>query len=115
VQLSALPPGASSEDLPEHREGLRWVELTSAAWRVRFALRDLRENHDIEQEGRFALAATDPVNLRLLAERLLTQKDVASHSDFEERGEAAAAMAWMAFLLERSPHEIVTPNKGLGR
>jgi uncharacterized membrane protein YccC len=115
VQLNALRPSTSSEDGCEQGGGLRWAELTSAAWRVRLAIRDLHENPDIEEEGRFALAAADPVNLRLLAERLLTQKDAASQSDFEERGEAVAAMAWMAFLLERCPREIAALKKDLGR
>jgi uncharacterized membrane protein YccC len=114
VQLNALRPSTSSEDWCEQRGGLCWVELTSAAWRVRLALCDLHENPDIEEQGRLALAAGDPVNLRLLAERLLTHNDAESQGDFEERGEAAAAMAWMAFLLERSPHEIVSLNQDLG-
>jgi len=106
VQLNALRPPASSEDGREQRGGPCWVELTSAAWRMRLALRDLHQRLDIEKEARLALAAANPVDLRRLADRLLTQKDAASEGDFEERTEAAAAMAWMAFLIEGSPLEI---------
>jgi uncharacterized membrane protein YccC len=115
VQLNALRPNTASEDCGDWQSGLRWVELTSAAWRMRLALRDLHQNLDIEEEGRLALATADSVNLRLLADRLLTQKDPASENDFEEAREAAAAMAWMALLIERNPHEIVALNKGHGR
>jgi uncharacterized membrane protein YccC len=115
VQLNALGPSTSSGDGFDQVGGLRLVELTSAAWRVRLALRGLHEDPDVGEEGRLALAAVDPVGLRRLAERLLTQKDSASQDNFEERGEAAAAMAWMAFLLEHSPHEMATSNNDVGR
>ena len=109
VQLRALQPNAPSESC-EQRGGLRWVELTSAAWRMRLALRDLLQNPDIEEEGRLALAAADSVNLRLLATRLVSQKDEASE---EVRSEAVAAATWMAILIERNPREIAALNKEL--
>ena len=114
VQLNALRSPASSGDKCEQRRGLCWVELASAAWRMRLALRDLQQGPDIEKEGCLALAAADPVSLRQLAGRLLTQKRTASGGN-EARRDAAAAIAWMAFLIERNPHEVVALNKGLGR
>jgi uncharacterized membrane protein YccC len=114
VQLTALRPLTSSEDRCEQSAEQCRVELTSAAWWTRFALRDLHQSPDIKEEGRLALAAADPVNLRLLAGRLLT-RDAASEDNLEERGEAAAAMTWMASLIERSPREIAALIGGLER
>jgi uncharacterized membrane protein YccC len=115
VQLNALRPADSTDGWCEGNDGQLWAKLTSAAWRVRFALRDLHQNPEVAEEGRIALAGADSISLRLLANRLLTQRNTASEDDFRQRSAAAAALAWMAILIERSPREIAALTKELGR
>jgi uncharacterized membrane protein YccC len=114
VQLNALQPSMSSEAWGGQGGGSGWIALISAAWRMRLALRDLHQDADIQEEGRVALAAADPLNLRLLADRLL-KNDLGSGDYVEERAEAAAALAWMVFLIERNARDIAALNGSLER
>lgn len=103
-QLGALPPAAPDDRTVDHRNGLRWAELTLAAWRVRAAIADPRLPQWVNPEGREALAANDPEALRGAATRLLAAGSNGSERD--SRRLAATAMAWMATLVECSPREI---------
>jgi uncharacterized membrane protein YccC len=109
-QLEALRPATSSGEQFDARAS-HLSELTSAAWRVRFALELL--HRDMYEEGRLALAAVDPIRLSALAYRLLKQRDGVAGT-FERQGRAAAALTWMAILIERSPCETAALNEGSG-
>jgi hypothetical protein len=112
-QLGALPPPGPDDRAADHRNGLRWAELTLAAWRVRAAIVDPKLPQWVNREGREALAAKDPAALRGAATRLL-----AAGSDGSERHSrrlAATAMAWMATLVECSPREIAELSPEPGR
>jgi len=103
-QLGALQPQAPDARSGRHGAGLRWAELTLAAWRVRAAIADPLLPEWASREGRAALAAKDPTALRGAATRLL-----AARTDGSERNSrrwAASALAWMATLVECSPREI---------
>jgi uncharacterized membrane protein YccC len=98
-QLGALPPAAL-----DHRNGLRWAELTLAAWRVRAAIADPRLPQWADRDGRAALVAKDPAALRGAATRLLAART--DGSEIHSCRLAATAMAWMATLIECSPREV---------
>jgi uncharacterized membrane protein YccC len=109
-QLGALRSPIPEDDAAELREGLYWARLTSAAWQVRLALGHPQVPPSARHDGRAALAAEDPQALRLIADHLLAHEAETTDRDRRPQRSAAAALAWMATLIERSPGEIAALN-----
>jgi uncharacterized membrane protein YccC len=110
-QLGALRPQLPENHTASLRQGLHWARLTSAAWQVRLALDDPQVPSSARLDGRAALAAEDPRALRLTADRLLADEAETTGRDRKRCRWAAATLAWMATLIERSPGEIAALNE----
>jgi uncharacterized membrane protein YccC len=110
-QLGALRPEMPEDHSAGLRQGLHWARLTSAAWQVRLALGDPQVPSSARLDGRAALAAEDPYALRLTADRLLAHEAGITGRDRKPCRWAAATLAWMATLIERSPGEIAALNE----
>jgi uncharacterized membrane protein YccC len=105
-QFGALRPELRDDHAADLREGSHAAALTSAAWEVRLALGDPQLPPSAEREGRAALAAEDPDALRRAADRLVAPQGETTGPDRKPRSWAAATLAWMATLIERSPSQI---------
>lgn len=110
-QLNALQP-VGKDGVKRGSLALGWAELTSAAWGARLALAGL--DPEVARNGRVALAETDPARLTGAAAQLLSQGNAGGNRS-EELRSAAAALAWLARLIERHPADFALLNKGSWR
>jgi hypothetical protein len=106
LKTLASPAKAGSSTSPATA---RWIEFASAARSVRLALADL--DPDTEMEGRSALAELDPARLAALASQPRLQGTGADQARAKYRA-AAAALSWMARLIERHPADALSLSRG---
>jgi uncharacterized membrane protein YccC len=106
LKTLASPAKAGSSTSPATA---RWIEFASAARSVRLALADL--DPDTEMEGRSALAELDPARLAALASQPRLQGTGADQARAKYRA-AAAALIWMARLIERHPADALSLSRG---